>query len=127
MGGTVTEISGKQARVFCGPATATVTVGGQSLDFKDGACEFFGSDLTVNLGTTIIGETTGPDYFGMTAFGVDNLPLTEMPAITWVKDGTSAFMSGSPTPTLTISDDQKTIEFSGSVGGGGDASGVIHC
>jgi hypothetical protein len=127
IGGTVTEINGKQARVFCGPATATVTVGGTDLDFKDGACEFLGSDLTVNLGTTVIGETTGPDYFGLTAFGVDNLPLTEMPAITWVKDGTGAFLSGSPTPTLTISDDQKTIEFSGSVGGGGDASGVIHC
>jgi hypothetical protein len=127
IGGTVTEINGKPARVFCGPATATVTVGGADLDFKDGACEFLGSDLTVNLGTTVIGETTGPDYFGLTAFGVDNLPLTEMPAITWVKDGTSAFLSGSPTPTLTISDDKKTIEFSGSVGGGGEASGVIHC
>ena len=38
-----------------------------------------------------------------------------------------AYLSGDPTPTLTISDDQKTIEFSGSVGGGGEASGVIHC
>jgi hypothetical protein len=125
-GGTVTEINGKTARVFCGPATATVTSAGKTLEFKEGACEFLGDTLTINLGTAMPGETGGPDYFGLTAFGIDTLPLTEMPAITWTKDGASEFMKGDPMPTLTISDDQKTVEFSGSAGGG-EASGVIHC
>jgi len=127
IGGIVTEINGKPARVFCGPATAVVTFGGSDLAFKDGACEFLGDTLTVNLGTTIPGETTGPDYFGLTAFGIDTLPLTEMPAITWIKDGAAGFLSGGTIPELTISDDQKTIEFSGSVPGAGPASGVISC
>lgn len=126
-GGTVTEINGKPARVFCGPATAVVSIGGAELAFKDGACEFLGDTLTVNLGTTIPGELTGePDYFGLTAFGIDALPLTEMPAITWIKDGESGHLGGA-IPELTISDDRSTIEFSGTVPGEGAASGVIRC
>jgi hypothetical protein len=126
-GGTVTEINGKPARVFCGPATAVVTVGGADLAFKDGACEFLADTLTVNLGTTIPGELTGPDYFGLTAFGIDTLPLTEMPAITWIKDGAPGYLGGGEIPELEISDDQSTIEFSGTVPGEGAASGVINC
>ena len=72
------------------------------------------------------GETGGPDYFGLTAFGVDTLPLTEMPAITWTKGATSDSLKGDPMPTLTISDDQKTVEFSGSASAGA-TTGVIHC
>jgi hypothetical protein len=100
VGGTVTEINDKTARVFCGPATAVVTVGGSA--FKDGACEFSDDMVTVNLGTLVPGELTGPDYFGLTAFGIDTLPLTEMPAITSIKDGVSGCLGGGEIPGLAI-------------------------
>ena len=63
----VISFGGVQARVFCGPAKATVKVGGKTLSFTGGSCERTSKYLTVNVGTVVLGTTTKkkPDYFGL--------------------------------------------------------------
>ncbi len=82
-----TTFGGSPARVFCGPATATVRVGSKTFTFRSGSCDKTSDYLTVNLGTIVIGSPSmpTPDYFGLT---VGRLPLGGgKPA---AKDGTYA-------------------------------------
>ncbi len=63
----VISYGGAQARVFCGPAKATVHVGGKTLSFKGGNCERTSKYVALNIGTVVLGQTnkTKPDYFGL--------------------------------------------------------------
>src|SRR5579884_1768762 len=60
-------VGGVQERVFCGPAKATVTVGGKTLRFAGGSCERTPAYVSVNIGTVVLGPTgrPKPDYFGL--------------------------------------------------------------
>jgi hypothetical protein len=66
----VTKIGGKPAVIGCGPATATVTIGGKTYSFKSGFCESSTSNkeaLHLTLGTVV--ETKKPGsapYFDLT-------------------------------------------------------------
>jgi hypothetical protein len=54
----ITTIQGHRAGVNCGPATATLHIGGRTYTFRNGFCEqskSAGSKLELNLGTTVIG------------------------------------------------------------------------
>jgi hypothetical protein len=54
----VTTIGGHKAAVNCGPATATLRIGGRSYTFRNGFCEqskSTGAAPELNLGTTVIG------------------------------------------------------------------------
>lgn len=54
----VTKIQGHPAAVNCGPATATLHLGGKTYTFRNGLCEqskSAGSKLSLDLGTTVIG------------------------------------------------------------------------
>ena len=54
----ITTIGGHKAAVNCGPATATVRIGGRSYTFRNGFCEqskSTGAAPELNLGTTVIG------------------------------------------------------------------------
>lgn len=59
---------GVQARTFCGPAKATLKLGGKTYTFAGGQCERGPAYLTVNIGTVVLGTTSKPkpEYFGMT-------------------------------------------------------------
>jgi hypothetical protein len=62
-----TTIGGQPAEVFCGPARATVLVGGKTLHFvAGGRCTKAFSRLVVNLGTEILTRSTvqTQPYFG---------------------------------------------------------------
>lgn len=61
------SFGGVQARVFCGPAKATVHVGGKTLSFKGGDCERTSKYVSLNIGTVVLGQTNKkkPDYFGL--------------------------------------------------------------
>jgi hypothetical protein len=63
----VISYGGAQARVFCGPATATVHVGGKTLAFKGGSCVRLPKYVSVNIGIVVLGQTNEktPDYFGL--------------------------------------------------------------
>ena len=69
-----TTYGGAPARVFCGPATATVRVGGKTFTFRGGTCDRTSGYVTVNLGTIVLGSPSRPkpEYFGLT---VGRLPL----------------------------------------------------
>ena len=62
----VRTVDGSPARVFCGPAKATVHVGATTLTFKNGVCEKSGGGYVVNIGTFFAGTTTSKKpYFGL--------------------------------------------------------------
>jgi hypothetical protein len=51
---STSKIGGDPATTFCGPATATLTVGGKTYKFKGGYCkEFNGSFTDLTLGTLV--------------------------------------------------------------------------
>ena len=76
---TTTKIGGKPAVINCGPATATVKIGGRTYDFKSGFCESSPANkeaLNLTLGTTV--ETAKPGsapFFSLvaTTFGIATL------------------------------------------------------
>jgi hypothetical protein len=61
----VRMIDGAMARVFCGPAKATVHAGGKTLVFAGGLCEKSGGGYAVNLGTFTLKSTSKRAYFGL--------------------------------------------------------------
>jgi len=63
----VHALGGVTARTFCGPARATLVVGGKTIRFSGGTCERGAAYVAVNIGTVVLGTTTKqkPDYFGL--------------------------------------------------------------
>jgi hypothetical protein len=63
----VTTYGGANARVFCGPAKATVHYGSKVLTLSGGECEKTSKYFTVNIGTVVLGTTKKPkpNYFGL--------------------------------------------------------------
>lgn len=64
------KVGGYRAAVFCGPATATLKIGGKTYTFKDGLCQnskAAGSALELDLGTLLSGGrgNAGKAYFSM--------------------------------------------------------------
>jgi hypothetical protein len=56
-------------RTFCGPAHATLHLGGKTYLFAQGACERTGSSFTINIGTiTLPPGSPKYRYFGITVF-----------------------------------------------------------
>jgi hypothetical protein len=69
-------IDGVQTRQFCGPATASATVGGQSEAWSSGSCFMTAGEDGVDIGRIIIDPTSSPqgrqleqryNYFGAAA------------------------------------------------------------
>lgn len=55
-----------QARTFCGPAKATLVVGGRTIRFSGGGCERGPAYVSLNIGTVALGTTTkAREYFGL--------------------------------------------------------------
>jgi hypothetical protein len=63
----VTRVNGLSARVFCGPAKATVHYGSKVFTYRQGECEKTSQYVAVNVGTVILGQTSKPkpNYFGL--------------------------------------------------------------
>jgi hypothetical protein len=68
------KIQGKLAVESCGPATATVTVGGKAYSFKSGLCASSGKGtLILDMGTLVTGSNGNAGYpsFSMTVNGTN--------------------------------------------------------
>src|SRR5262249_13386662 len=65
--GGMTTFAGVSARVFCGPARATVHDGSTTFTIKGGNCERTAQSLAVNIGEVVLGVLgkPKPDYFGL--------------------------------------------------------------
>lgn len=66
----ITTIGGHKAAVNCGPATATLHIGGKTYTFRNGFCQASksaGAALELNLGTSVIGvkDNAGKADFSM--------------------------------------------------------------
>ncbi len=61
------SVDGVRARVFCGPATATVRVGGKAYTFRNGVCERRPLYFDVNIGVVSLvpGKKGSTTYFGL--------------------------------------------------------------
>ena len=63
----VTTVGGASARTFCGPAKASVTIGGKTLRFTNGTCEKLSGYYSVNIGSiTLPPAKPKYMYFGFT-------------------------------------------------------------
>ena len=63
----VITYGGAQARVFCGPAKATLKIGTKVMKFSQGECLKTSTYVSVNIGTVVLGQSNKPkpNYFGM--------------------------------------------------------------
>jgi hypothetical protein len=65
----MSKVGSADARTFCGPATSTSKVGGETIVLKGGECSTAGGFFSVNIGTVVLGKVASskkPDYFGLT-------------------------------------------------------------
>jgi hypothetical protein len=122
------------ARTFCGPARATLVVGGKTFRFRGGVCERGAAYISLNIGTVVLGTTAKPrpEYFGM---NVGKVPLFGGTPAT--HDGT--FPAGLVTgrhlgkgysllqATVTLAGGRTHGTFKGPLLGGGTATGTFHC
>jgi hypothetical protein len=81
----MTKFAGVSARVFCGPATATVHDGSKAFTIKGGNCERTAQAIAVNIGEVVLGAVNKPkpEYFG---FVLGRSPAATGPAA--AHDGT---------------------------------------
>lgn len=123
---------GVQARTFCGPASASVSVGGKKAVLKGGQCDRTKDYFTINVGTTLLGTSSKrPDYFGITvgktlgagkAAGKDGTYTGAAVAIV-TKNTTYAVTQSS----VTLAGGRTKGTFSGTAIGGGKVSGSFAC
>ena len=81
----MTTFGGTNARVFCGPATATVHTGGKTFTIRQGSCERGAKYLSINIGEIVLGTSSKPkpEYFGLS---IGKLPYLGGGAVS--RDGT---------------------------------------
>ncbi len=134
----VISYGGAQARVFCGPAKATVHVGGKTLTFKSGSCERTSKYVTVNIGIVMLGQTTKtrPDYFGLDVGQIPGSKSKPASSDGRYKGGVVAIDSGGKSYTvrgdtlkITLAGNRSKGTLSGTLlfGGSGPLTGTFSC
>jgi len=121
---SVRTAGGVTYRTFCGPARATVHVGGKTLAFSGGSCQR--ATFTINIGTiTLPPGKPRYRYFGMTIFG-NRDGVYQDQAVSWqLPDGehNSLFHA-----TVVLKDGRSEGTFTGStLVGNVKGSGSFHC
>jgi hypothetical protein len=115
-------MSGFQAQRYCGPATASVTVGGATTQFSSGWCETNAAGFSVAIGTQLFGSpdvSQEPDLFIVL---VD--PTTGDGPISGVANHHGFLLV---TPPLTFGPGKTSGTFSGTGVVGGAISGSFTC
>jgi len=134
------EIDGVNTRTFCGPASATLTVGGAKTTFTGGTCEKTPEYVSVSIGTVVLGTGAGARgvknatvYFKLDA-GRTPADGKDVPAAT--KDGVykGSFIANdhglattAPSAQVTLTDNRSKGQFSGKTLDGTDATGTFSC
>lgn len=62
---TTKIVKGHNAAVFCGPATASLEIGGKSYRFRGGSCLWSGTTLILSVGTQVNGVPASADNEGL--------------------------------------------------------------
>jgi hypothetical protein len=110
----MTKVGGTPARTFCGPAKATVHIGGTTVQFKGGTCETTSAGWSINIGTVMLGVTSKakPEYFGVAGKGKTGKQSNA--AVTLTHVGKSYAVTNN---TVTLKPGLKAGMFSGTVFG----------
>jgi hypothetical protein len=109
----VKKINGVNARTFCGPAKATVRVGGRTVVYKGGECSKSSFGWSINVGTAVLGSLTRkPEYFGLAASAKPGVQTKVTVAV--VHSGKAFAVSAG---TLSLKPGLKSGTFSGEVFG----------
>jgi hypothetical protein len=111
------KIDGSPAVSYCGPATATLLIGGKTYTFKDGFCQSIkvsGIKLDVTLGTIAEGKTGSgvPGNAGKPYFRLDISPGEFSSLLSPVSSGGKKLTGGA------------TVSYSGSVTSKGTFKGM---
>jgi hypothetical protein len=119
----VTKVGGAPARTFCGPATASVKIGGASVAYKNGMCSRSSVGFTINIGTVVLGNAKKkPEYFGITVKATAGAHSNSAAAV--VHANKSYAVLG----TVTLKPGLKSGTFSGKVfGSPTKIAGSFHC
>jgi hypothetical protein len=125
----LTTIGGKKAHRFCGPATATATVGGKTLRFTGGSCLRSPLAFSVNIGTVLVGAVANPKPANVPSFGLTISPgdsgVHLGQAIGWVSGGKRYSVTNNQ---ATLSSGRAKGSFKGTLyPGGGKVSGTFSC
>jgi len=118
----VRTVDGSPARVFCGPAKASVHLGGKTMTFTGGVCERSGGFYVLNMGTFFAGGSKSPrPYFGL---------LIAKPKPGSYRGQSLSFRSGGVSRSSLADVTLKTLHggtFSGRLIGGGTVTGSFSC
>jgi hypothetical protein len=119
----VTKVGGSPARVFCGPAKATVKLGSATVSYRNGSCSKSSFGWTINIGTVVIGSAKKkPEYFGITVKAKAGAQSNSAVAV--VHSNKSYAVLG----TVTLKAGLKSGTFSGKVfGSPAKLSGSFSC
>jgi hypothetical protein len=119
----VSKVAGVPARAFCGPATASVKIGGAAVAYKNGECSRTSAGFTINIGIVVLGNAKKkPEYFGSTVQAKAGAHASSAVAV--VHAGKSYAVLG----TVTLKAGLKSGTFSGKVfGGPTKLSGSFRC
>ena len=113
-------------RTFCGPAHATLKVGGKTLAFTTGSCQMSSSIFSINIGTiTLPPGKPKYDYFGITVMAKKGGTYSNQ-SVTWQlphgKAGSVVYA------TIKLAGNRKSGTFSGQVlGTSGKGTGSFSC
>jgi len=111
-------------RNYCGPAQATLKVGGKTYHFKGGMCAVDGQTWTLNIGAiSYNGKPTKRAYFGITMFS--NKAGRHGAAITWIlrKHPSQSLLDGK----VKLARGLQKGTFTGKTDRGGKATGSFRC
>jgi hypothetical protein len=119
----VIKVGSAPARVFCGPATAKVKIGGTTVAYRQGMCSRSSAGFTINIGTVVLGNAKKkPEYFGTTVKATPGAHANGAVAV--VHANKSYAVLG----TVTLKAGLKSGTFSGkSFGSPTKISGSFHC
>ena len=121
---------------FSGSATASVTVGDQSLTFKNGRCDKGPDDAWLSVN---IGQPGSDEYFGLvvgnltgevglkSAKGGGEFTGNEIGAVTGISGRIGFGMTGAEGNKVTLDADLKAGEFVGTTTDGQSVSGSFKC
>lgn len=124
-GGKQVLISGKPAQVFCGPASATVKVGGRTLAFRKGTCVWTSNSFKLELGTLFLAWSkpfpTQPGF----AIRANGVPVARaLVEIYW--QGTRTTLSTTRT-TARPNSTSTGGTFEGRTAAGARVTGTVRC
>jgi hypothetical protein len=115
-------IAGRYARVFCGPARASLVVAGRTFTFRPGEC-FRSKDFTnVNIGTYTVGNVPVARYLRIVGPSRDGAALTG--TVSWQLPG---LVDGIRGARLTLGGKGTRGTFSGRAWSGKRAKGSFTC